>query len=248
MNAGHPCHLLSRIAALIGAAGLLLGSLLYGAGAANRPNIVLIYTDDIGYGDVGCYGATKVRTPHIDRLAREGRRFTDAHSASAVCTPSRYALLTGEYPFRVDSFTPIFSRAGLIVDPTKTTLASLLKRANYATACIGKWHLGFGPKGQPPDWNGLLKPGPLELGFDYYFGLPTVSSHSPFVLVENHRVLGLDPADPLVFGGTPPTQPFPEKILTANPVSGLIRVFRAPVSAGGTAISSTSSTGWWAKS
>ena len=182
------------------------------------PNIVVIYTDDLGYGDVGCYGATKVKTPHIDRLAREGRRFTDAHSVSAVCTPSRYALLTGEYPFRVNSFAPVFSRAGLIVDPAKTTIASLLKRRSYATACIGKWHLGLGDK--TPDWNGDLKPGPLELGFDYYFGLPTVSSHAPYVLVENHRVLGLDPADPLVFGGTPATQPFPEKVIAQNPVSG----------------------------
>jgi arylsulfatase A-like enzyme len=189
------------------------------ATTAAPPNIVLIFTDDLGYGDVGCYGATKVKTPHIDRLAREGRRFTDAHSASAVCTPSRYALMTGEYPFRVNSWAPIFSRDKLLIDPAKTTLASLLKRQNYATACIGKWHLGFGEK-CPPDWNGELKPGPLELGFDYYFGLPTVNSHSPYVLVENSRVLGLDPADPLVFGGTPPTKAFPEKILRANPVSG----------------------------
>ena len=188
------------------------------AAVGRPPNIVLIYTDDLGYGDVGCYGATKVRTPNIDRLAREGRRFTDAHSASAVCTPSRYALLTGEYPFRVNSWNAIFSGVGLIVDPAKTTIASYLKRQNYATACLGKWHLGMGNK--VPDWNGDLKPGPLELGFDYYFGLPTVSSHSPFVLVENHRVLGLDPADPLVFGGAPPTQPFPEKILIHQPVSG----------------------------
>ena len=188
--------------------------------AATPPNIVVIYTDDLGYGDVGCYGATKVRTPHIDRLAREGRRFTDAHSASAVCTPSRYALLTGEYPFRIDSWAPIFARAGLIIDPAKTTLASLLQRAGYATACVGKWHLGFGPRDRPVDWNAPLVPGPRELGFDWFFGLPTVNSHSPFVLVENDRVLGLDPADPLVHGGKPPTQPFPEKILTANPVSG----------------------------
>ncbi len=205
--------------ALVGLLCLAAAS-LHAATGTDRPNIVLIYTDDIGYGDVGCYGATKVRTPNIDRLAREGRRFTDAHSASAVCTPSRYALLTGEYPFRVNSWTPIFSRAGLIIDPAKTTIASLLKRQGYATACIGKWHLGFGPKSQQPDWNAPLKPGPRELGFDWFFGLPTVSSHAPFVLVENDRVLGLDPADPLVFGGVPPTQPFPEKILTANPVSG----------------------------
>ncbi|MFM7752272.1 MAG: sulfatase family protein [Opitutaceae bacterium] len=182
------------------------------------PNIVLIYADDLGYGDTCCYGATKVKTPHIDRLAREGRRFTDAHSTSAACTPSRYALLTGEYPFRVNSWGPIFARAGLIVDPRRTTLASLLRRAGYATTCIGKWHLGFGEK--TPDWNGELKPGPLELGFDSFFGLPTVSSHSPFVLVENHRVAGLDPADPLVFGGTPDTKAFPEKIVATQAMSG----------------------------
>lgn len=187
---------------------------------ADRPNLIVIYADDLGYGDLGCYGATKVRTPQIDRLAREGRRFTDAHTASAVCTPSRYALLTGEYPFRIGSFAPIFARAGLIVDPAKTTVASLLRRTGYATAIIGKWHLGFGPRNQQPDWNQPLVPGPRELGFDLFFGLPTVNSHSPFVLVENDRVLGLDPADPLVHGGRPPTQAFPEKILTANPVSG----------------------------
>ena len=213
-------RLIFRCAAHATVGLLILTAGLRGAAAAAHPNIILIYTDDIGYGDVGCYGATKVRTPHIDRLAREGRRFTDAHSASAVCTPSRYALVTGEYPFRIDSWAPIFSRAGMIVDPAKTTIASLLKRQGYATACIGKWHLGFGPKGQQPDWNAVLKPGPRELGFDWFYGLPTVSSHAPFVLVENDRVLGLDPADPLVFGGTPVTKPFPEKILTANPVSG----------------------------
>ncbi|MBI5692503.1 MAG: arylsulfatase [Verrucomicrobia bacterium] len=197
---------------------LLLAGLLRAAASDSPPNIVLIYADDLGYGDVGCYGATKVRTPHIDRLAREGRRFTDAHSASAACTPSRYALLTGEYPFRVDNWGPIFGRAGLIIDPAKTTLASLLRGAGYATACIGKWHLGFGTK--TPDWNGELKPGPLELGFDWYYGLPTVSSHAPYVLVENHRVLGLDPADPLVFGGLPETPKYPEKILNAQAMSG----------------------------
>ncbi len=130
-----------RVLARISCVPLALSSLLAAAEnsapakqAADRPNIIVIYTDDLGYGDVGCYGATKVKTPNIDRLAREGRRFTDAHSASAVCTPSRYALLTGEYPFRVNSFAPIFSKGGLIVDPAKTTLASLLKRQNYATA------------------------------------------------------------------------------------------------------------------
>ena len=173
------------------------------------PNIVYILADDLGYGDVGCYGATKIKTPNIDRLAREGRVFTDAHACSAVCSPSRYGLMTGEYPFRIGCYGPLMWRGGLIVDPARLTIASLLKQHGYATACVGKWHLGFGV--EQPDWNGELKPGPLEVGFDYYFGLPVVSSHPPFVYVENHRVVGLDPNDPIVFGGQAETDPFPEK-------------------------------------
>ena len=188
------------------------------AAAENRPNIVVIFADDVGYGDLGCYGATKVKTPHIDRLAAEGRRFTDAHSASAVCSPSRYALLTGEYAFRKNLWGPVSNFSQLVIDPSRTTLASLLKRRGYATACFGKWHLGFG--NQPKlDWNTELKPGPLELGFDHYFGIPVVNSHPPFVFVEDHRVVGLTPDDPLAPGGVPPTQMFPEKMMVP-PISG----------------------------
>ena len=180
------------------------------AAQGTRPNIVLICADDLGYGDLSCYGATKVQTPNVDRLAREGRRFTDAHSASAVCTPSRYALLTGEYPHRKGLYRPVMLKSGLVVDTSQQTAASIMKDAGYATACIGKWHLGFG-KGKP-DWNGELKPGPLELGFDYYFGVPVVNSHPPFVYVENHRVVGLVPDDPFVFGKKAKTREFPEKM------------------------------------
>ena len=174
------------------------------------PNVVIILADDLGYGDLGCYGATKVRTPNIDRLAREGRRFTDAHSASAVCTPSRYALVTGEYPFRKNLNRPAFLKSGLVVDPECFTIADVMKQAGYQTACVGKWHLGFGAK--TPDWNGELKPGPLELGFDYYFGVPVVNSHPPFVYVENYRVLGLDASDPFVYGKTAETPVYPAKM------------------------------------
>jgi arylsulfatase A len=180
---------------------------------ARKPNILFILADDLGYGDLGCYGARKVKTPNIDRLASEGRRFTDAHSASAVCTPSRYALLTGEYPFRRNIWGPAMNQSPLLIGAGRTTVASLFKQQGYATACLGKWHLGFGDKPKP-DWNADLKPGPLEVGFDYFFGIPVVSSHPPFVLVENHRVVGLDPADPLVYGGTPPTKAYPEKMMT----------------------------------
>jgi len=181
------------------------------------PNIVLIYADDLGYGDLSCYGAIKISTPNIDRLAKEGRLFTDAHSTSAVCSPSRYALLTGEYPLRVGLYGAVFAKGELQIDTQKTTLPIMLKRKGYATACIGKWHLGFcnEPK---PDWNKDLKPGPLELGFDYYYGFPVVNSNTPYVYVKNHRVVGLDPADPLYYkrGGKSPTKAYPEK-KTENP-------------------------------
>ncbi len=183
-----------------------------------KPNIIFILADDLGYGDVGCYGATKVKTPNIDKLAREGRQFIDAHSASAVCTPSRYALLTGEYPFRKNLWGPVMNSSPLLVDTSRATVASLLKRQGYSTACFGKWHLGFGDKPKP-DWNTDLKPGPLECGFDHYFGIPVVSSHPPFVWVKDHRVFGLDAADPLVYGGKEVTQEFPEKMMSP-PMSG----------------------------
>ena len=175
----------------------------------SNPNIVLINADDLGYGDTGCYGATMVRTPNIDRLAKEGRRFTDAHTASAVCSPSRYGLLTGRYPARRNFWGPASLRQELTIDTDHLTLASLMKGEGYDTAIIGKWHLGFG-SGEP-DWNGELNPGPLELGFDYYFGTPTVNSGPPYVYVENHQVVGLDPADPFVYGKESVTQKYPEK-------------------------------------
>jgi arylsulfatase A-like enzyme len=180
------------------------------SGERAAPNVIIINTDDVGYGDVGVYGATKIRTPNIDRLAEEGRMFTDFHSASAVCSPSRYALLTGEYPVRRDFWHPIFLRAPLQVDTTAFTIGHLMQEAGYATAVIGKWHLGFGLE-TPVDWNAELKPGPLELGFDYYFGIPVLNSHPPFVYVENHRVVNLDPDDPFVYGERAETEEFPEK-------------------------------------
>ncbi|BDS05852.1 hypothetical protein NT6N_08920 [Oceaniferula spumae] len=178
--------------------------------AEDKPNIVLIFADDLGYGDLSCYGATKLKTPNIDKLGAEGRRFTDAHSASAVCTPSRYAMMTGEYPHRKNLYKPVFLKTGLLIDTKQQTMASVMKDAGYATACIGKWHLGFGEK--TPDWNGDLKPGPLELGFDYYFGVPVVNSHPPFVYVENHKVVGLLPDDPLEYGKTAKTKVIDEKM------------------------------------
>jgi arylsulfatase A-like enzyme len=175
----------------------------------STPNVVFIYVDDLGYGDLGCYGATRVKTPNIDRLAREGRRFTDAHAPSAVCTPSRYGLLTGNYPFRQDLWGPHSFNGPLSVPVDQYTMANLFKDQGYATACVGKWHLGF--RGEEHDYNQPLKPGPLELGFDWYYGIPQVNSGPPFVYVENHEVVGYDPDDPFVIGELPATTPHAEK-------------------------------------
>lgn len=163
--------------------------------AAQQPNVIIIYADDLGYGDLSCYGATKIKTPAIDRLAANGIRFTNGHATSATCTPSRYALLTGVYPWRV-SAKILPGDAALIVPTDKITLPKVFKNAGYATAIVGKWHLGLGNEVQK-DWNGTLKPGPNETGFDYSFIFPATADRVPTVFVENHHVIALDPSDPI---------------------------------------------------
>ena len=178
------------------------------ASVATKPNIIFILSDDVGYGDVGCYGATKVRTPHIDRLAREGLRFTDAHATGSVCTPTRYAFITGRYAWRQPGTGIAPGNATLLIKPSTPTVASVLRSAGYATGLVGKWHLGLGET--TPDFNQDLKPGPLELGFDSAFFIPATGDRTPCVFVEDHRVVGLDPADPITVSygtriGTAPT-------------------------------------------
>lgn len=163
--------------------------------AAERPNIVLIYGDDVGYGDVSCNGQTTLPTPHIDRIAREGLRHTDAHCSSSMCTPSRFAMLTGTYAFRQKGTGIARGNANLIVHPNSVTLPDLLKSAGYRTGVVGKWHLGLG-QGKL-DWNGEITPGPNQLGFDYHFLIPATGDRVPCVYVEQSRVVDLDPADPI---------------------------------------------------
>lgn len=193
--------------------------------AADRPNIVVILADDIGYADLSCYGAQHARTPQIDRLAAEGLRCADAHAPAAVCTPTRRALLTGRYSWRQEAGSRILPGDASATIPAGTvTVASLLKGAGYRTGVVGKWHVGLGgPAG--PDWNVEIAPGPREIGFDYSFLIPATGDRVPCVFVENQRVVGLDPADPIHVSfkekvGRDPTGSENRDLLAVNWVNG----------------------------
>ncbi|MDB6075129.1 MAG: arylsulfatase [Verrucomicrobiaceae bacterium] len=192
---------------------------------AEKPNIVLILADDIGYGDLGCYKATMVKTPSLDKLASQGCRFTDAHSPASTCTPTRRALLTGVYSWRQKPGSSIApGDAPLSIPTDSTTLPSMLKQAGYRTGAVGKWHLGLGGE-NGPDWNTDIKPGPLEVGFDYAFFMPATGDRVPCVYVENHRIINHDPADPIKVSykgkiGNEPTGSENPDQLTLKPTHG----------------------------
>ncbi len=172
--------------------------------AAEKPNVIVIMADDLGYGDISANGATALKTPNIDRLAAEGLRFTSGYCSASTCTPTRYSFLTGSYAFRRKGTGVAPPNGHLVVPPDTFTIADIAKAAGYKTAVIGKWHLGLGAEGKGPDWNGVIAPGPRELGFDYNFLLPTTNDRVPQVYVENDRVLNLDPKDPLWVGDKKP--------------------------------------------
>ncbi len=179
--------------------------------AAGKPNVIVIMADDLGYGDVSAYGATAFATPHIDRLAAEGLRFTSGYCTASTCTPTRYSFLTGSYAFRRKGTGIAPPNGKLVVPPDAFTIADLAKSAGYRTAVVGKWHLGLGGDAGP-DWNGEIVPGPREIGFDYSFLLPTTNDRVPQVYLENGRVLNLDPNDPLWVGDRKPSEDHPTGI------------------------------------
>ncbi len=185
---------------------VLLISTSISAQQNKNPNIILIYTDDLGYGDISCNGFSAIQTPNIDKLAKEGVRFTNAHATSATCTPSRYSLLTGNYAWRKQGTGIAPGNASLLIPLTITTLPAMLKKAGYQNAVIGKWHLGLGGE-KGPDWNGNISPGPLEIGFDYSFLIPATGDRVPCVFVENHQVINLDKNDPITVNYQNPVDP-----------------------------------------
>lgn len=160
-----------------------------------KPNIVVIYTDDLGYGDIGANGATEIKTPNIDALSNGGIRFTNGYASSATCTPSRYALLTGSYPWRNEKAHILPGSAPLIISPDRMTVPKMLKTKGYKTGIVGKWHLGLGTG--ELNWNEKIPFGPNDVGFDYSYIMAATQDRVPTVYIENGNVVGLDPNDPI---------------------------------------------------
>ena len=159
------------------------------------PNIVIIYTDDLGYGDISANGASEIKTPNIDHLANNGMRFTSGYSSSATCTPSRYALLTGQYPWKNKRAKILSGTAPLIIDTSQMTMPKWLAENGYFTGIVGKWHLGLGNGNV--NWNKKISPGPNEVGFDYSYIMAATQDRVPTVYIENGNVVGLDTLDPI---------------------------------------------------
>lgn len=160
-------------------------------------NVIIVYADDLGFGDLGCYGTHQIETPNLDRLCADGLRFTDAYSTSAVCTPARYSILTGRYPFRNDRAHILPGDAQCIIEQGVDTLPAMFKRAGYHTGIIGKWHLGLSDGNAPIDWNQDINLTPIDLGFDESFIFPATADRVPCVYIEGRRVVNLEPEDPI---------------------------------------------------
>lgn len=185
------------------------------ASQKEKPNIVIIYADDLGYGELGAYGATELKTPNLDKLANGGMLFTNGYASSATCTPSRYALLTGEYPWRKKAHI-LPGSAPLIIDTTQLTIPKLLKKEGYTTGIVGKWHLGLGDGNI--NWNDHIELGPNALGFDYSYIMAATQDRVPTVYIRDGNVVNLDPNDPIEvsyqnnFEGEPTGKDNPEMV------------------------------------
>ena len=188
-----------------------------------KPNVIFIVADDLGYGDLSCYGEKTINTPNVDRLAANGIRFTDAHAAAATSTPSRYSLFTGHYSWRRNDTGIAPGDAGMIIHPEQTTIADMFKSAGYITGAIGKWHLGLGDKTGTQDWNGTIVPGPQDIGFDYSYLMAATGDRVPCVWVENQKVANYDPNAPIYvsykkpFPGEPLGKDNPELLTKLKP-------------------------------
>lgn len=194
--------------------------------APKKPNVIVILADDLGYGDLKCYGAKNVETPHVDKLASEGIRFTNAHTVAATSTPSRYSLLTGEYAWRRPDTDIAAGDVKMIIRPEQYTMADMFKSAGYATAAIGKWHLGLGDKTGGQDWNAPLPAALGDLGFDYHYIMAATADRVPCVFIENGKVANYDPSDPIEvsytknFPGEPTGKDNPELLYNLHPSNG----------------------------
>ena len=158
-----------------------------------QPNVIFIIADDLGYGDMSCYGAHRIQTPHVDALANSGIRFTDAHAVASTSTPSRYSLFTGHYAWRRNDTGVARGDAGMVIRTEQTTIADMFKSAGYTTGAIGKWHLGLGDKTGTQNWNKKVSPGPEDLGFDYSCLMAATGDRVPCVWMENQQVIDYDP-------------------------------------------------------
>lgn len=192
----------------------------------SRPNVLIIYADDLGYGDLQCYGAKNVETPNVNRLADNGIRFTNAYATAATSTPSRYSMLTGHYSWRRPGTDIAPGNAGMIIRPEQYTIADMFKSAGYSTCAIGKWHLGLGDKTGEQDWNAQLPSGLGDIGFDYSYIMAATGDRVPCVFIENGHVANYDPSAPIEvsyeknFPGEPTGKDNPELLYNLKPTFG----------------------------